>query len=110
MTRRRHDCDVEATEDAHFEDRRSYITHDGHEYLFGADVGARRREVYERDGGKCQAAGCGKWLPWDEAQMHHRKGGLSGRCTCMHNLEIQCPSHHGERHVRPMWTRRDPSV
>lgn len=110
MTRKKHNCDEQATEDARFEDPLSYITHDGHEFLFGFDVGNRRREVYERDGGVCQGRGCGKRVSWYEAHMHHRKGGNFGRCTCMHNLEIQCSACHAKEHVRVMWTKNDPSV
>jgi 5-methylcytosine-specific restriction endonuclease McrA len=98
MTRKRHDCDSEATEAARLEDPRSYITHDGHQFLFGADVRNRRQEVYDRDQGKCQ--GCRKPVGWSYFHMHHRQGGLVGRCTCMHNLEVLCPACHGKEHVR----------
>ena len=103
MTRKAHNMDRDRTDAAKFADPRSYWTNDGHEFLFGADVGNRRREVYERDGGMCQTRGCGKWVSWEGAQMHHRRGGLVGRCTCMHNLEIQCPKHHALEHVRVKW-------
>lgn len=110
MTRKAHNADRERTDGANFADPRSYWTNDGHEFLFGEDVGRRRAEVYERDGGTCQTRGCGKPVSWNEAHMHHRKGGNVGRCTCMHNLEIQCPKCHAQEHVRVMWTKHDPSV
>jgi hypothetical protein len=111
MTRKVHDLDHERTEDANFVDPRSYWTNSGHEYLFGADASKRREEVYERDQGICQARGCGRRVSWDAAHMHHRQGGLVGRCWCKHNLEIQCPKCHlVNEHVQVMWTKHDPSV
>lgn len=111
MTRKAHQVDRERTEAARFLDSRSYWTNSGHEYLFGADAMKRRDEVYDRDQGICQARGCGKWVRRDLAHMHHRQGGLVGRCWCMHNLEIQHGRCHlsGE-HVQVKWTKNDPTV
>jgi len=101
VTRKAHDLDREATEARRFRDDRSYVTHSGHEFLFGDDVRARRQEVYERDEGKCQ--GCRKYIGWTWGHMHHRQGGLVGRCTCLHNVEWRCIDCHAKEHVRVMW-------
>jgi 5-methylcytosine-specific restriction endonuclease McrA len=101
MTRRAHNVDLERTEAARFEDPRSYVTHEGHEFLFGNDVRNRRQEVFDRDRGIC--GGCKKLVGWNYFHMHHRQGGNVGRCTCMHNLEVLCPSCHANEHVQPKW-------
>lgn len=113
MTRKKHNVDRERTAGARFQDKRSYWTNDGHEFLFGEDVRARREEVYERDKGRCQEhirqgrfLGC--HVSWHQAHMHHIQGGLVGRCSCMHNLEILCGECHRAIHPRPRWTAREP--
>jgi len=103
LTRRAHNVDQVATQASFFLDRRSYVTHSGHAYLFGNDVTMRRHEVYERDLGKCQD--CGKRALWDEGEMNHIQGGLVGRCTCMHNLEWLCKPCHRARHVSVKWSK-----
>ena len=107
MTRKAHRVDRDATEAANFVDKRSYITHEGHQFLFGADLRERRQEVYDRDKGICQGRDCGKRVSWNVAHMHHRQGGLVGRCSCAHNLEILCPDCHRREHVRVLSGKHD---
>ena len=92
MTRKAHNVDKQRTADAHFLDKRSYWTHDAHEFLFGDDVKNRRIEIYDRAKGMCEE--CGVRVYWYEGHMHHKHGGLVGRCTCMHNLAWLCPNCH----------------
>jgi len=104
---------VEKAETKHrrFMDRRSFVGQDGHEYLRGLDVSKRRDEVFERDRGICQQCvregfePIDSYCSWTLGQMHHRQGGLVGRCDCLHNLEWICWAHHRDKHVRPKWTK-----
>lgn len=98
MTRRAHNVDRERTENAKFLDSRSYWTNDGHEFLFGGDILHRREQVFDRDLGRCQR--CRLSVRWNEFHMHHKRGGLVGRCTCLHNLETLCPLCHRNEHVQ----------
>lgn len=88
-----------AYESGEFRDKkkRSYVSNAGHYYLEGEDVGKRRHEIYERDGGRCQK--CGRWLVEEYAQLSHKKGGNGPqRCWCPHNLETLCrPCHIGPK-------------
>jgi hypothetical protein len=59
-----------------FMDDDSYVGLDGHEYLYGDDVGDRRREVYERAKSRCEM--CGKYTSWVDGEMHHKTPGLMG--------------------------------
>lgn len=59
-----------------FMDEDSYVGMDGHEYLYGDDVGDRRREVYERAKAVCEF--CGKYASWVDGEMHHKMPGLMG--------------------------------
>lgn len=102
MTRKVHDLDRERTETARFQDKRSYWTNSGHEFLFGDDVRNRRQEIYDRDKGLCQ--GCGGRVNWIDGHMHHIKGGLVGRCSCMHNLAWLCGACHQKEHVQLRWS------
>jgi hypothetical protein len=100
MTRKAHQVDRDATATSRFQDKRSYVRTDGHEFLFGEDVRNRRQEIYDRDLGICQ--GCGLRVSYTEFHMHHKQGGLVGRCTCMHNLETLCAKCHWNEHPQVM--------
>jgi hypothetical protein len=101
VTRKRHDCDSEATETAHFEDSRSYITHDGHQFLFGPDITNRRQEVYDRDRGICR--GCRKPVGWSWGHMHHVLHRGKGGSDDLENLAWACPTCHGKEHLQVKW-------
>lgn len=105
MTRSAHNVDKQRTKEAQFLDKRSYWTNDGHEFLFGNDVTNRRMEVYEDAQGHCQ--GCCLLTSWNAGHMHHKQGGLVGRCTCKHNLEWLCIKCHLGHHVQPQFGRKE---
>jgi hypothetical protein len=85
VTRKKHDWDRQATAEARFQDSRSYVKHDGHQYLFGDDVTQRRSEIYERDKGMCQlriSKRCIAYPGW-HGHLHHVEGGnTDDRCWC----------------------------
>lgn len=92
--------DRAATDSRNFQDARSYVSLAGHDYLFGRDVEARRREIFERDAGRCWR--CGAYYGWNYGHLYHIQGGRGPqRCWCIHNLRWSCPKCHRERHVRP---------
>jgi hypothetical protein len=112
MTRKAHNVDLERTEAARFEDERSYVTHSGHEFLFGVDVRNRREEIYERDKGECQIRllGCTRRPGWNGHMDHIEGGNTDRRCWCRHNLRWACAACHSKKHVRVLWTKNDPTV
>ena len=87
-----------------FMDERSFVSLDGHEYLYGDDIGDRRREVYERAKGVCEvrtSPHCQKAARWIDGEMHHKQGGLVGRNDDMENLLWSClPCHRFEHKDR----------
>src|SRR5262252_470648 len=95
-----------AYEEGRLSDRRkrSFIAIGGCELLFGVDKTRRRSEIEQRDKGLCQ--GCarphyiGSMGEWD-----HIRGGLSGRCDCLHNGRWVCAAFHRKRHVQVMLGR-----
>ncbi len=101
MTRKAHQVDREATEDALFEDERSYVTHDGQQFLFGVDMRNRRQEVFDRDKGRCQ--GCRKPVGWQSGHMHHVKHRGRGGSDDLENLAWACPDCHAKEHLQVKW-------
>jgi 5-methylcytosine-specific restriction endonuclease McrA len=90
----------ERRENGEFQDYRSFVSRDGHEYLYGEDKRRRRREVFKRDGGRCVR--CGKLVGSSWGEMDHDQGGLVGRCDCMHNLQVMCDEcHRGKEGKHP---------
>ena len=104
MTRKAHKVDRDATAGREFSDARSYITIHGEEYLFGADLTARRRQVYEIYGGTCRT--CCKAVSWEQFHMHHIKSKGRLGCDALENLCVLCPNCHAALHVRPMFTKK----
>jgi len=91
--------DAETTKDKRYVDGRSFVSHGGHEYLFGRDVEPRRRQVFDRESGRCW--NCGAYYGWDYGHMDHIIGGRGPqRCWCLHNLRWSCPKCHVVRHGR----------
>ena len=74
--------------------------------LYGADLTALRRRVYERDGGRCQYMWdgdpnkkCNKLLPFDgdlftRAHMAHIQGKGAGGSDTEANTRLLCYFHH----------------
>lgn len=96
--------DRSATKGRGFRDRCSFVSLDGHDYLRGEDMGLRRNNVFERDGGRCLT--CGAWYGEATGHVHHLQSGLVGRCDCFHNLEWSCPKCHRQKHVQTQWSKR----
>jgi hypothetical protein len=96
-----------------FMDDRSFVSMDGHDYLYGDDIGDRRREVWERAHGYCevkQAPGCSGLVSWVDGEMHHKQGGLVGRNDDMENLLWSCMACHRYEHRNrnPRFSQREP--
>jgi 5-methylcytosine-specific restriction endonuclease McrA len=99
MARRKHNCDTERTTLAGFADRRSYWTHRGHCYRFGADVKHIREFVQARDQGFCQGCKVPHYVG-QAGEMDHIKGGnTDDRCDCAENLRWVCVPFHRKKHV-----------
>src|ERR1700688_491067 len=105
MTRKRHDCDVSRTEEAWFHDKRSYITHAGLKFLFGADVRQLRQDVYVRDEGKCQK--CGELTLWNYGHLHHVKHRGQGGADNMENVIWICRDCHASEHLKVRFGNAD---
>lgn len=101
----------EATKSAGFLDKRSRIgfRRDGTEFekLKGVDMENRRRQVYERDGGKCQ--GCGEKLFFGQGsarsmEMDHILPRGKGGDDSLDNLQSLCGPWlnrcHSKKHLR----------
>ena len=69
MSRKPHQVDKEATIKAFFQDKASYITHSGKEFLGPKDWGPRRVEIYKRDKETCQI--CKLWVPFEDMDADH---------------------------------------
>jgi len=85
-----------------FLDDRSALVYDAyhvpHLILRGKDMERQRDRVMERDKGRCQIRG--KRCQQIAHHLHHKKGGLTGRCDCSHNLEGACFGCHSQEHVQ----------
>jgi hypothetical protein len=101
--------DKQATMDKQFLDPRSYVANWKHpftdhacEYLFGEDKTARRRQIFDRDKGKCQLETflCKGYQGWDYGEWHHAKGGRGRQhCDCLENGLWSCGPCHRAMHV-----------
>jgi len=101
--------DAAATKARRFEDRRSFVSRDGHDLLYGNDKAERRKEIFARDKGTCQC--CGRVAPehgFDgyRGEWHHTyKEKKVKRCDCMHGGEVRCGRFvsdcHTREHVKP---------
>jgi 5-methylcytosine-specific restriction endonuclease McrA len=69
-----------------------------HLKLFGEDIDGARIFVFQRAWGKCEE--CRALITWEGYDMHHIKGGLSGRCDCLDNLLALCRDCHKAKHVQ----------
>lgn len=90
------------TRERHFINKRSFVSTDGHEYLYGKDKAKRYREFVESSSPYC--ANCGR-ISYDNGEMDHIQGGLVGRCDCLHNLQWLCKSCHRAKHVQVKWSK-----
>ena len=74
--------------------------------LSGAALERLREKVYQRDGGRCQWALCGVWLPlygsvFNRAHLAHLLSRGAGGSDTEANTRILCPQHHlGDEHTK----------
>jgi hypothetical protein len=102
MTRKAHDQDLQRTEEAKFIDPRSYWTHSGLEFRFGADMALQRIRVYERDNGICQI--CKVWVSLDDMELdHYPKSRGRGGDDSMGNLRTLHSYCHRKAHPFIQW-------
>jgi hypothetical protein len=89
-----------ARERGQIRDKRSFVSLDGHSILYGVDKTRRREEIYVRAQGRCEGCVVRHYVPWESGEMHHRQGGLTGRCDCLENLMWVCSEFHRAQHVQ----------
>src|SRR5262249_40047065 len=82
--------------------RRSFVSTKGHDYLRGADMSARRLEVFNRDQARCQY--CGGIWGWETGEAHHVRPRGKGGSDDLDNLVWSCRACHRDQHVAPRWT------
>jgi hypothetical protein len=105
-------ADVMATRAAKFKDSKSYIAKDGRHVLHGADWTSRKRELWERCGGRCEVwleiIGIPAFRCQAEAQdPHHIIARSKQRNDELSNLKAVCRRHHEMLDERqPRWTKR----
>lgn len=109
--------DVTETIARNFRDKRSFIAlNSGCEVLFGLDMVERRREVYERAKGRCEARPhswrCKGFATWENGELHHTKIHDGRRCSCFSALEFRSRACHSKAHEKrnPRWTRNREAV
>lgn len=92
--------DREATEARKFSHQDSYVRPDGREHLFGADMSARRKEVWIRSKGFCEMPMCQRNISEETFEMHHDKHRSKGGDDSMANLLASCRRCHTAHHNR----------
>jgi hypothetical protein len=83
-------------------DKRSFVSLDAHLYLYGKDKEDQRIKVFSESLMRC--ADCRRPIFWDTFEWDHIRGGLLGRCDCLHNAASKCRECHSKKHVQPRWT------
>ena len=96
--------DREQTIAKQYLDARSYMTLDGREILYGEDWRARKFDLWQRCGGKCEYfVRCTA----EAADAHHIIPRSKGRDDALANLQALCRYHHNLIDRRkPRWTKR----
>ena len=99
--------DRKATAARNFADKRSFVDIHGLQFLRGADMAARRKEVYERDKGHCQLDGtefmssrCWGAVGYTFGEVDHIKSRGLGGSDDLANLRWCCSSCHRKRHMQ----------
>lgn len=77
--------------------------------LRGKDLEDLRRDVYDRDGGRC--VDCGQWVPlngdvFTRAHLAHIISRGAGGSDIMENTQIKCPFCHLQKEHGPRWSKR----
>jgi hypothetical protein len=101
--------DRPATAAQHYKDPKSYHTLDGREVLAGEDWLARKRELWERCGGRCEYMITPEIRCQREGQEpHHVIRRSQGRQDALTNLLCLCNHHHSMLDKRkPRWTSKE---
>lgn len=99
-----------------YADSRSFVAlGSGCEVLFGADKEKRRREIYDRAHGRCEAEEhaptCKRFVNWDD-EWHHTRAHDSKKCDCMGaGLFVTKACHrYAHRRRNPRWSRKREAV
>jgi hypothetical protein len=107
-------ADRDLTLAMNFIDHRSYVTLDGRQVLYGEDWAARKKALWERSGGRCEAqleilGGVTPWRCTREAtEPHHVIRRHIQRDDRMQNLQALCHEHHAMLDERkPRWTKHE---
>jgi hypothetical protein len=89
----------EATAQAGFHSKASFISLDGHLVLYGADKKPIRLLIYQRDRGICRE--CGHTAGWFRGEWHHVANEHNNfrRCDCPEGGEWVCGPCHRKKHV-----------
>jgi HNH endonuclease len=104
--------DVQATDAKAYKDNRSHITFDGREILYEVDWMRRKREVWLRNHGRCEAYLVGLPQCWNDMDdPHHIVPRSKGRNDALDNLAGLCrPCHILIDQRKPMWSQRESLV
>lgn len=90
--------DLEATAARRFMCGYSYVRPDGREHLFGIDMELRRKHVWERTRGYCEAQNCQRIITEDTMEMHHKRRRSKGGDDSLGNLSGICRRCHRQEH------------
>jgi hypothetical protein len=96
--------DNQATEARAFLDGDSFVSLDGREFLSGDDWVARKKELFERDKGKCRVPLCRRPAEHPHHVRHRSRGGDDS----IGNLLSLCAPHHRVAHKErnPKWSNK----
>lgn len=81
--------DKEATAARRFKHKRSFVSQDAHDILFGPDKEIRRREIHDRARGQCElkrSPECRGFVGWDTFGL----AGWSHECPSPHRNHCDC--------------------
>lgn len=108
--------DRERTIAQQYLDPKSYACYDGREVLYGEDWKARKKEVWDRAGGRCEQwivdwtkpVGSGQRCNGQMHDAHHVEERRKKRDDRMANLKALCRMHHRLAHPEkePKWSKR----
>jgi hypothetical protein len=101
--------DEAATEKAHFSSKESFVSTNGHEYLYGVvDHGNRRLAIFEKANGMCQLCPVPHFVDWEEGEWHHTRKTYGGRrCDCVGCGVWSCRRAHVSEHNRIIkWSKK----
>ena len=77
-----------------------------HLKLFGEDLEGARLWIFHDSKSKCAKCGCA--ITWDDFELDHIVGGLSGRGDEVENLQALCRPDHRMKHPQVRFSKRVP--